>query len=71
MSAPWIAALCLIAFCADAVEQRSLGVKNRCDSFRGRVPPELVAETQHWIGASEAITLAKLKGRVVWLEFNF
>ena len=40
-------------------------------SFLGKQPPEIVSERDHWIGMDEPITLAKLKGRVVWLHFNF
>jgi thiol-disulfide isomerase/thioredoxin len=42
-----------------------------CNSYKGTAPPELVSEAGHWINASEAVRLEKLKGRVVWLEFSF
>ncbi len=50
---------------------RALGQKHDRHSFLGKVPPEIVSERDHWIGAREPLTLAKLKGRVVWLHFNF
>ena len=40
-------------------------------SFLGEAPPELVADKDHWLGKSPSISLAKLKGKVVWLQFNF
>ena len=49
----------------------ALGQKHDRHSFLGKVPPEIVSERDHWIGAREPLTLAKLKGRVVWLHFNF
>src|SRR5574341_741193 len=42
-----------------------------CNSYKGTAPPELASEAKHWINASEAIRLEKLKGKVVWLEFSF
>ena len=39
-------------------------------SFLGKAPPELVSEKGDWVNASDAVTLAKLKGKVVWLEFT-
>lgn len=36
----------------------------------GKVPPELQAAADHWLG-SPPTTLAALKGKVVWLQFNF
>lgn len=63
---------CVLALYGGAAEQPpSLGVTNRCNSLRGKVPPELVAQKKHWIGTTEEVTLEKLKGRVVWLEFNY
>ena len=37
----------------------------------GKVPPELVARDGDWLGDAPAATLAGLKGKVVWLQFNF
>jgi hypothetical protein len=40
-------------------------------SLIGKAPPELVAEPNHWLGKAAPVTLAQLKGQVVWLQFNF
>jgi hypothetical protein len=36
----------------------------------GQTPPELVAGKDDWL-AGPAVSLQKLKGKVVWLQFNF
>ncbi len=36
----------------------------------GKTPPELVAADADWL-AGPPTTLAALKGKVVWLQFNF
>jgi len=36
----------------------------------GQVPPDLVAADGDWLAGPPA-TLAGLKGKVVWLQFNF
>lgn len=36
----------------------------------GQPPPELVGAGEHWL-AGPPVTLAGLKGKVVWLQFNF
>ena len=41
------------------------------NSYEGKAPPELVAGEGHWIGPERPLTLAGLKGKVVWLEFGF
>ncbi len=40
-------------------------------SFKGKAPPEIASEAKHWFNSAEALALAKLKGKVVWLEFSF
>ena len=40
-------------------------------AFRCRVPPELVSSPWHWMNASDVVTLEKLQGQVIWLQFNF
>jgi hypothetical protein len=40
-------------------------------SYKDQVPPEITAAEDHWINASQAATLEKLRGHVVWLEFSF
>ena len=59
-----VAAVCLLS-------GRSDGQKYERNSYLGATPPELVSEKEHWIGADEPLTLATLKGKVVWLHFNF
>ena len=51
--------------------ESAFGQKHDRNSYLGKPPPELVSESHHWIGASAPLTLAKLKGKVVWLHFNF
>jgi thiol-disulfide isomerase/thioredoxin len=41
------------------------------NSYLGKTPPELVSRKDQWLNAPEAITLEKLRGKVVWLEFGF
>lgn len=42
------------------------------NSYKGKAPPELVSEKDHWLNAAEPLKLADLKGKkVVWLEFGF
>lgn len=36
----------------------------------GQVPPEIAADADDWL-AGPAVCLEKLRGRVVWLQFNF
>lgn len=40
-------------------------------SFRGKSPPEIVSNSGHWLGTSPPTALADMKGKVVWLQFNF
>ena len=40
-------------------------------SFLGKAAPELVSKPTHWLGEETGVTLAKLEGKVVWLQFNF
>ena len=53
-----------------------LGHSGRADpyrftSFQGRTPPELIGKSAHWINSKKALTLKDLRGRPVWLQFNF
>ena len=64
----------LIARCLAALLRTSdsaPGQNHDRNSYLGKSPPEIVSESHHWIGASEQLTLEKLKGKVVWLQFNF
>jgi hypothetical protein len=36
----------------------------------GKTPPELVAGAMDWLGGPP-VSLQKLQGKVVWLQFNF
>lgn len=38
------------------------------NSYLGKAPPELAGE---WLNVKEPLSLAKLKGKVVWLEFSY
>ena len=40
-------------------------------SFKGKAPPELTIPEKGWINSKKPLTLAGLKGRVIWLEFSF
>jgi hypothetical protein len=40
-------------------------------SLVGSPAPELVADSQHWLGTSVPQSLVRLKGKVIWLQFNF
>jgi hypothetical protein len=51
---------------AVAGQEREVLRKN----FVGKVPPELVAADADWL-AGPPTTLAGLRGKVVWLQFNF
>lgn len=42
----------------------------RRKALLGKVPPEIVAAEANWF-RGPATTLAGLKGKVVWLQFNF
>lgn len=41
------------------------------NSYKDKTPPELVSEKEHWLNAKQPLSLEKLRGRVVWLEFSF
>ena len=61
----------LLATTMFTASEYALGEKHDHNSYFGESPPELVSESHHWIGTSAPLTLAKLKGKVVWLHFNF
>ena len=44
--------------------------QNLGNSYLGKAPPELAAAKEQWLN-SEPLTLAGLKGKVVWIEFGF
>ena len=39
--------------------------------FLGEFPPELICQKEHWLVKSEPVTLTAMKGKVIWLQFNF
>jgi hypothetical protein len=39
------------------------------NSFMNQAPPEMAGGA--WLNSSEPLSLASLRGRVVWLEFSF
>ena len=45
--------------------------QNLGNSYLGKAPPELTNEGSKWLNVAEPLTLAKLKGKVVWIEFGF
>ena len=61
----------LVALAACVVTGPVQGQKHDRNSYLGKNPPEIVSEKEHWIGTANRLTLAQLKGKVVWLHFNF
>lgn len=59
----WIAAALL--FLAGAQDQ------NLGNSYLGKAPPELTNEGATWLNVPAPLTLEKLRGKVVWIEFGF
>ena len=57
--------LAVLLAAALAPQEQNLG-----NSYLGKAPPELVSEKDQWLN-SEPLQLAKLKGKVVWIEFGF
>ena len=44
--------------------------KHDRNSYLGETPPDIVSEKEYWAGTAPP-SLAQLKGKVVWLHFNF
>jgi hypothetical protein len=63
----WTALLSTV--CASGLAAEEPGVHRK--SFLGKPPPELAGEKEHWLGKSPPMTLRALRGKVVWLQFNF
>ena len=61
-----LALVSLIAFAPACAQD-----EKNFNSYKGKAPPELASEKDHWINSTEALSLEKLKGKVVWLEFSF
>jgi hypothetical protein len=41
------------------------------NSYLGNTPPELVSQKEQWVNTTDALRLEDLRGKVVWLTFNF
>lgn len=59
-------AIAAALFAGSAAQDRK--VRN---SYLGKAPPELAADADTWLNAKEPLSLSKLKGKVVWLEFSY
>ena len=45
--------------------------KPRATLFEGLIPPELVSQPEHWLKGGEGPRLKDLRGKAVWLQFNY
>ncbi len=61
----------LLAGCLGSGSTRHQSDSGGFRSFKGRAPPEIVSSERHWMNASRTVTLERLRGKVVWLQFNF
>jgi hypothetical protein len=61
--------LLLTAVCISGVSAQDREILRK--SLLGKARPELVLQKERWLGKSPATSLAELKGKVVWLQFNF
>jgi hypothetical protein len=70
MAIPWMVGVVILLALSgqDRSAQRPGVLRN---SYLGKIPPEIVADEGHWLGTARPVTLAELKGKVVWLQFNF
>lgn len=66
---PLLAALSMLCCTVQSLAEPAKG--GYYESYLNRVPPELVSETSHWVNTNHPLTLANLRGKVVWLQFNF
>jgi thiol-disulfide isomerase/thioredoxin len=57
--------LAVLLVAAFALQDQNLG-----NSYLGKAPPELSSEKEQWLN-SPPLSLAKLQGKVVWIEFGF
>jgi hypothetical protein len=60
----------IVSFCLSSVGWGDQAEILRKD-LRGHAPPEIVGEKDQWMGKSAPLTVAELKGKVIWLQFNF
>lgn len=61
-----VLALSAIVMATSATAQDSMALRK---ALVGRLPPELISADSDWL-TGPSITLEKLRGRVVWLQFN-
>jgi hypothetical protein len=60
-----------VMFLAAAVAGSALGQSPALRKpLLGKTPPELAASADDWL-AGPPVSLQKLRGKVVWLQFNF
>ena len=67
---PRIRSLVALALLLGGAWPCALRGEERMKSFLGERPPELVFESEWWIN-TEPLTLEKLRGKVVWLQYHF
>lgn len=67
MTRAWCPILLSLCLAGPAVAQSSSPQRK---PLVGKKPPELVADKEQWL-AGQPVTLQSLRGRVVWLQFNF
>jgi hypothetical protein len=67
----WFAVPALtVAMLCGSCAQPMGGSAKYFNSYMNQAPPELAAAGA-WINSPETLSLAALRGRVVWLEFSF
>ena len=59
----------IVAFICAGCAQPMGGSAKYFNSYLNQVPPELAEGA--WINSAENLSLAALRGQVVWLEFSF
>jgi hypothetical protein len=62
--------LCFAALAIGLFSSVAYGQRHDRNSYLGQTPPEIVSEREHWAGTVPP-SLAELKGKVVWLHFNY
>lgn len=66
-----VAALALVALAGFAALAEAGQEKRYANTYLGKSPPEIASEKGDWLNAEGPLTLEKLKGRPVWIEFSF
>lgn len=67
MSRAWCPILWCLCLAGSAIAQHASPLRK---PLVGKTPPELAADNEQWL-AGQPVTLRSLKGKVVWLQFNF